>query len=238
LTTQAAGHYNHIKVFMRESCGVFGVFAPGLDTARLVFFALFALQHRGQECAGIAVSGDHGIQVVAHPGLVAQAFTESDLAGLKGFAAIGHTCYSTCTSRRPATPQPVVARDGEWIVAVSHNGNITNAASLRSELESRGQRFGSDSDAEVIAKLIVTAPGATWNEKFTHAFPRLQGAYSVAALTPNMVVAARDRMGVRCRSALSTVALLSHPRRVLSITSGPRSCATFTRAKSWSSMDM
>ncbi len=182
---------------MRESCGIFGVFAPSLDTARLVFFALSALQHRGQECAGIAVSGDRGIQVVAHPGLVAQAFTENDLASLKGFAAIGHTCYSTCTSRRPATPQPIVARDGEWVVAVSHNGNITNARALRTELESTGQRFTSDSDAEVIAKLIVTAPGSTWSEKFGYAFPRLQGAFSVAALTPDMVVAARDRMGVR-----------------------------------------
>lgn len=182
---------------MRESCGIFGVFAPGLDTARLVFFALFALQHRGQECAGIAVNCGDDIQVVAKPGLVAQVFTESDLVGLRGFAAIGHTCYSTCNSRRPATPQPVVARQGEWVVAVSHNGNITNASSLRTELESLGQRFTSDSDAEVIAKLIVTSPGSTWTEKFTHAFKRLQGAYSVAALTPNMVVAARDRMGVR-----------------------------------------
>jgi len=182
---------------MRESCGIFGVFGPGLDTARLVFFALFALQHRGQECAGIAVSGDNGIQVSAKPGLVAQVFTESDIAGLKGFAAIGHTCYSTCTSRRPATPQPVVAQHDGWVVAVSHNGNITNAASLRSELEALGQRFASDCDGEVIARLIVTSHGATWQEKFSNALRRLQGAYSIAALVPEMVVAARDRMGVR-----------------------------------------
>jgi len=182
---------------MRESCGIFGVFAPGLDTARLVFFALFALQHRGQECAGIAVSGDRGIQVCANPGLVAQVFTESDLTALKGFAAVGHTCYSTCNSRRPATPQPIVAQYGRWIVAVSHNGNITNAASLRSELEALGLQFTSDTDAEVIAKLIVASHGTTWQEKFEHALNRLQGAYSIAALTPDMVVAARDRMGVR-----------------------------------------
>ncbi len=197
MTTQGADNYNHGKVPMRESCGIFGIYAPGLDTARLVFFALFALQHRGQECAGIAVSGDAGIQVVANPGLVAQAFTENDIAGLKGPAAIGHTCYSTCGSRRPATPQPVMARHGDWVVAVSHNGNITNSSSLRAELESIGQSFTSDSDAEVIARLIVTSPGATWSDKFIRAFARLQGAYSVAALTPHMVVAARDRMGVR-----------------------------------------
>lgn len=182
---------------MRESCGIFGVFAPGLDTARLVFFALFALQHRGQECAGIAVSGDDGIHVLAKPGLVAQVFTENDLADLKGFAAIGHTCYSTCNSRRPATPQPIVAQHEGWTVAVSHNGNITNAASLRSELETVGQRFTADSDAEIIAKLIVTSEGANWHEKFARAFGKLQGAYSIAALVPEMVVAARDHMGVR-----------------------------------------
>ncbi|MBN1153140.1 MAG: amidophosphoribosyltransferase [Dehalococcoidia bacterium] len=182
---------------MRESCGIFGVFAPGLDTSRLVFFALFALQHRGQECAGIAVSGDNGIQLFAKPGLVAQVFTESDLAGLKGFAAIGHTCYSTCTSRRPATPQPVVAEHDGWTVAVSHNGNITNSASLRQELEAMGQEFTSDSDGEVIARLIVTSYGATWQEKFARALRRLQGAYSIAALVPDMVIAARDHMGVR-----------------------------------------
>lgn len=182
---------------MRESCGIFGVFAPGLDTARLVFFALFALQHRGQECAGIAVSGDEGIQAYAQPGLVAQVFTETDLAGLKGFAAIGHTCYSTCNSRRPATPQPIVVEHDGWTVAVSHNGNITNSSMLRAELESMGQQFTSDSDGEVIARLIVTSHGDTWQEKFSHALRRLQGAYSIAALVPDMVVAARDRMGVR-----------------------------------------
>jgi amidophosphoribosyltransferase len=182
---------------MRESCGIFGVYAKGLDTARLVFFALFALQHRGQECAGIAVSGDEGIQVCASPGLVAQVFNEDDLAGLKGVAAIGHTCYSTCNSRRPATPQPIVASHAGWTVAVSHNGNITNSSSLRAELESLGQTFTSDSDGEVIARLIVTSQGATWQEKFAHALRRLQGACSMTALVPNMVIAARDPMGVR-----------------------------------------
>ncbi|NLE94568.1 MAG: amidophosphoribosyltransferase [Dehalococcoidia bacterium] len=186
---------------MREGCGIFGVFAPGLDTARLVFFALFALQHRGQECAGIAVSGDERIQVTAHPGLVAQVFTENDLAALKGSAAIGHTCYSTCNSgcdtRKSATPQPILAEHDGWVVAVSHNGNITNADLLRSELQDLGQEFSSDSDAEVIARLIVTSHGSTWQEKFGNALKRLQGAYSIAALVPGMVVAARDRMGVR-----------------------------------------
>ncbi len=93
---------------MHESCGIFGVFAPGLDIARLVFFALFALQHRGQECAGIAVTDGDDLEVRANPGLVSQVFDEDDLAALRGFASIGHTCYSTSGSCRPATPQPII----------------------------------------------------------------------------------------------------------------------------------
>ncbi len=182
---------------MHESCGIFGVFAHGLDTARLVFFALFALQHRGQECAGIAVSDGNGIHLHAEPGLVAQVFTEGDLVGMRGQSAIGHTCYSTCNARRPATPQPIVEHNGPWSIAVAHNGNITNSASLRESLEASGHHFGSDSDAELIAKLIVTSHGTTWQEKVSSALRRLQGAYSITALTPDMLIAARDPMGVR-----------------------------------------
>ena len=182
---------------MHESCGIFGVFAPGLDIARLVFFALFALQHRGQECAGIAVTDGDDLQVHAKPGLVSQVFDEDALAALQGFAGIGHTCYSTGGSRRPATPQPIVERSGPWRLAVSHNGNITNSAALRHELEEGGLTFHSDSDAEVIAKLIVISRGATWQEKLSHAVKRLQGAYSMVMLTPEMLIAARDPMGVR-----------------------------------------
>ncbi len=182
---------------MHESCGIFGVYAPGLDNARLVFFALFALQHRGQECAGIAVCDGNEVHLHAEPGLVAQVFTEEDLAGMRGHAAIGHTCYSTCNARRPATPQPVLERNGPWSIAVAHNGNITNSASLRQSLEASGQHFASDSNAELIAKLIVSSHGATWQEKTSSALKRLQGAYSITALTPDMLIAARDPMGVR-----------------------------------------
>ena len=182
---------------MHESCGIFGVFAPGLDIARLVFFALFALQHRGQECAGIAVTDGDDLEVHANPGLVSQVFDEDDLSALQGFAGIGHTCSSTSGSCRPATPQPIVERSGSWRLAVSHNGNITNSAALRHELEEGGLTFHSDSDAEVIAKLIVISRGATWQEKLSHAVKRLQGAYSMVILTPEMLIAARDPMGVR-----------------------------------------
>ena len=182
---------------MHESCGIFGVFAPGLDIARLVFFALFALQHRGQECAGIAVADGDAIDVYAKPGLVSQVFNEENLARLRGFAGIGHTCYSTCGSHHPATPQPIIERSGAWQVAVSHNGNITNSAALRRELEAGGMTFQSESDAEVIAKLVIASHGSTWREKMTHAVNRLQGAYSMVLLTPEVLIAARDPMGVR-----------------------------------------
>ncbi len=182
---------------MHESCGIFGVFAPGLDIARLVFFALFALQHRGQECAGIAVTDGDDLEVHARPGLVSQVFDEDDLKALPGFAGIGHTCYSTSGSCQPATPQPIVERSGPWRLAVSHNGNITNSAALRRELEEGRLTFHSDSDAELIAKLVVVSRGATWQEKLSHAVKRLQGAYSMVMLTPEMLIAARDPMGVR-----------------------------------------
>jgi len=182
---------------MHESCGIFGVFAPGLDIARLVFFALFALQHRGQECAGIAVTDGKSLDVHAKPGLVSQVFDEEDLARLGGFSGIGHTCYSTCGSHHPAVPQPIVEKSGSWQVAVSHNGNITNSAALRRELEGGGMTFRSESDAEVIAKLVIASHWSTWKDKVTHAVNRLQGAYSMVLLTPEVLIAARDPMGVR-----------------------------------------
>ena len=182
---------------MHESCGIFGVYTPGQDTARLVFFALFALQHRGQECAGIAVTDGTTIDVRAAPGLVSQVFDEETLATLKGYAAIGHTNYSAAGSRRPPTPEPILASSGQWTAAVSHNGNITNSELLRRELEDTGSHFDTESDAEVVAELIVTSPGNTWKEKVPNALRRLQGAYSLAILTPDCLIVARDPMGVR-----------------------------------------
>jgi len=182
---------------MHESCGIFGVYTPGQDTARLVFFALFALQHRGQECAGIAVTDGTTIDVRAAPGLVSQVFDEETLATLKGYAAIGHTNYSAAGSRRPPTPEPILASSGQWTAAVSHNGNITNSELLRRELEDAGSHFDTESDAEVVAELIVTSPGNTWKEKVPNALRRLQGAYSLAILTPDCLIVARDPMGVR-----------------------------------------
>jgi len=109
---------------MRESCGVFGIYAPGIDISRLIFFALFALQHRGQESAGIAVTDGTGIKIHTNMGLVSQVFTENDLALLRGYVGIGHNRYSTTGSSKPANAQPVIAESEGLTIALAHNGNI------------------------------------------------------------------------------------------------------------------
>jgi amidophosphoribosyltransferase len=182
---------------MHESCGVFGIYAPGINVAQTTFFALFALQHRGQESAGIAVTDGTGIKVHTRMGLVSQAFTETDLASLQGYIGIGHNRYSTTGSSKPANAQPVVARSDGLIIALAHNGNIINAKQLRDELQQRGYQFSATSDSEVIANLILASPGQDWQDKIEHAMHRLQGAYSLVVLTENRLIAVRDPFGVR-----------------------------------------
>ena len=142
-----------------EECGVFGIYAPGEDVSRLAFFALYALQHRGQESAGIATSNGHSLSVRTRLGLVSQAFAEEDLQDLRGHIAIGHTRYSTAGGNRLANAGPMVAESPDGPIAVSHNGNLTNALALRQELEDRGEQFESSTDSEVLTRLIATAPG-------------------------------------------------------------------------------
>jgi len=191
---------------MHESCGVFGVYAPGINVAQTTFFALFALQHRGQESAGIAVSDSNEIKVHTCMGLVSQAFTETDLALLQGYVAIGHNRYSTTGSSRPVNAQPIVAKSDALTIAIAHNGNIVNAKPLRDELQQRGYHFHTTSDSEVIANMILASPGQTWQEKIEYAMPRLQGAYSLAILTRDKLVAVRDPLGVRplCLGAIDS----------------------------------
>jgi amidophosphoribosyltransferase len=191
---------------MRESCGVFGVYASGINVAQTTFFALFALQHRGQESAGIAVADGDEIKVRASMGLVSQAFTESDLAALKGHIGIGHNRYSTTGSSRPVNAQPIIAKAEGLTIALAHNGNITNAKPLRDELEERGYQFHTSSDSEVIANLILASPGETWQEKTERAMRRLQGAYSLVILTKDRLIGVRDPFGVRplCLGAIDS----------------------------------
>jgi amidophosphoribosyltransferase len=182
---------------MHESCGVFGVYAPGINVAQTTFFALFALQHRGQESAGIAVTDSDGIKIHTRMGLVSQAFTETDLALLKGYISIGHNRYSTTGSSRPVNAQPIMAKSGGLTIALAHNGNIINSKQLRDELQERGYHFHTSVDSEVIANLILASPGQNWQEKIEYATHRLQGAYSLVILTEDKLIGVRDPFGVR-----------------------------------------
>jgi len=182
---------------MHESCGVFGIYAPGINVAQATFFALFALQHRGQESAGIAVTDGNGINIRTNMGLVSQAFTEDDLALLKGNIGIGHNRYSTTGSSRPVNAQPVVAESEGLTIALAHNGNIINSKLLRDELQERGYDFHTSTDSEAIANLILASPGRTWEKKIESAMSRLQGAYSLVILTEDKLIGVRDPFGVR-----------------------------------------
>ena len=183
--------------FMHECCGVFGVYASGINVAQTTFFALFALQHRGQESAGIAVTDGDGIKLHAKMGLVSQAFTENDIALLKGHIGIGHNRYSTTGSSGPANAQPVIAESGGLTIALAHNGNLINSKPLHDELQDRGYHFHTGTDSEVIANLILASPGQNWQTKIEHAMHRLQGAYSLVMLTEDKLIGVRDPFGVR-----------------------------------------
>lgn len=181
----------------REACGVFGIFAPGEDVARITYFGLYALQHRGQESAGIATSDGQRLHLHRQMGLVAQAFTEDDLAKLPGQLAIGHTRYSTTGSSHIQNAQPFVLESTLGPFALAHNGNLTNTDTLRERLLTAGEQVETCSDSEIIARMIATAPGVTYVEKLRRVMPALQGAYSLAILTPDSVIGVRDQYGVR-----------------------------------------
>ncbi len=182
---------------LHESCGVFGIYAPGEDVARLTYFALFALQHRGQESAGIASSYGQSISLHAGMGLVSQVFNEEILARLGGNLAIGHNRYSTTGSSRSANAQPILTASPLGEIALGHNGNLINAAYLRSELESQGCIFKTSTDSEVIAHMISSAPGSSIVEKIRYTMRRLQGAYSLVIMTRDKLIGVRDPLGVR-----------------------------------------
>jgi amidophosphoribosyltransferase len=182
---------------LRESCGVFGVYSPNEDVARLTFFALFALQHRGQESSGIATADGKKIRIFTGMGRVANVFTEGSLTQLTGHIAIGHNRYSTSGSSRAANAQPIQVSNETSTIAVAHNGNIVNAEHLYQELIGQGYHFRGSTDSEVIAYLILTSPGKNWVEKIRYTMRRIRGAYSLVILTPQELFAVRDPLGVR-----------------------------------------
>jgi len=177
-------------------CGVFGIRAPERDVARVTFFGLFALQHRGQESAGIAVSDRGRLTVLRDMGLVTQVFDEQKLRGLHGEAAIGHTRYSTTGSTDWANAQPLIQRGRGRTVALGHNGNLVNAAELRAELAADGITLTTTSDTEVIAALIANDTGPL-EDAVAGTMARLEGAFSVVALAHDKLIGFRDRFGFR-----------------------------------------
>ena len=191
---------------LHECCGVFGVYAPGEDVARLTYFALFALQHRGQESAGIATTDGKGIQLHADMGLVSHVFNEDSLSKLSGDIAIGHNRYSTRGSSRSYNVQPLLMGTGSNSIAIAHNGNIINDEHLHEELSDQGYTFHTSTDTEVIANLVLSSPEKSWIDKTRYAMHRLQGAYSLVFMTNDTLFGVRDPFGVRplCLGAIDS----------------------------------
>ena len=182
---------------MHESCGVFGVYAPNVDVSRLTFFALYALQHRGQESAGIATSNGDGVKLHTAMGLVSHIFTEAELSQLEGHMAIGHNRYSTMGSSAAINAQPIKVGSDLNTIALGHNGNIVNAKLLRDELSEHGFHFATTTDSEVIANLILSSKEKDIIGKIRYAMRRLQGAYSLVIMTGDELYGVRDPLGVR-----------------------------------------
>ncbi len=179
-----------------HECGIFGIYAPDEDVARLSFFGLYALQHRGQESAGIAVADGRGINLHKDMGLVAQVFTEDKLRPLHGHVAIGHTRYSTTGSSKLLNAQPFVVESALGPLAIGHNGNLTNGTTLRNELFQRGFGLSSSSDSEVIVQMLAGGPGQSWDERINALMQRAEGAYCLTILTRDTLYAVRDPWGV------------------------------------------
>lgn len=182
---------------IHEACGVVGVYAPGSEVARIAFFGIYALQHRGQESVGIATGDGVRIHLRKAMGLVSQGLHEDDLSQLPGHVGIAHTRYSTTGSSRVANAQPMLAKSSNIELAIAHNGNVVNAMDLREELKTWGCTFETSSDSEVIAQLLAHAPSTSWEDRASYVMRRLEGAYSLTISTKDELIAIRDPLGVR-----------------------------------------
>lgn len=175
-----------------------GVARPDGDgVAELAFFGLFALQHRGQEAAGIAVSDGQRVRVHKAAGLVGNVFTAETLRPLSGYHAIGHNRYSTLGASTDRNIQPFVVETMHGPLGLAHNGNLVNAAELRAELLGRGFALSATSDSEVMTLMLAAAGGRTWEERIERTIPAWKGAYSLVILTGDRVIAVRDPWGFR-----------------------------------------
>ena len=180
-----------------EECGVLAIASPSDDVARSAFFGLYALQHRGQEAAGIAVSDGRAVRLHKGQGLVNQVFQPGTLDPLVGNLAIGHTRYSTTGANSERNVQPYVVETIHGPLGVAHNGNLVNADQLRTTLLRRGAGLQSSSDSEVLALMLAGAEGDSWEERLAAVMPSWEGAFSLVVITGSKIIAARDPWGFR-----------------------------------------
>jgi amidophosphoribosyltransferase len=181
---------------LREECGVVGIYGHD-EAAKLAYLGLHALQHRGQEGAGICTSDGQQLRAYRGRGLVGDVFNQDNLATLLGNTAIGHVRYGTAGDSTLRNVQPLVVRYRDGQVAIAHNGNLVNAPRLRSELEARGSIFGTSSDTEVILHLLATSGQVTFVNRLLDALLQVTGAYSLVLMTEDKMVAVRDPLGFR-----------------------------------------
>lgn len=182
---------------LHEECGIFGIYATGRDVARHTFFALYALQHRGQEGAGIVTCDGHTAHIHKGMGLVSQVFNEENLSHLKGHLAIGHTRYSTTGAAKLRNTQPYLLETLNGPLAIGHNGNLINAPQLRRELLERGVGLTTSTDSEVIIHLLAGSGGPDWLTRIRILMARAEGAYSLVILTNDAIYGVRDPWGLR-----------------------------------------
>ena len=182
---------------LHEECGVFGIYSPKPDAARLTYFAIYALQHRGQEGAGIVSCDGHTAHVHKGMGLVSQVFNEENLSHLLGHLAIGHTRYSTTGSVKLRNTQPYILETLNGPLAIGHNGNLINAPQLRRELLEDGVGLSTSTDSEVIIHLLARSRGADWIARISQLMAKAEGAYTLTILTKDTIYGVRDPWGLR-----------------------------------------
>ncbi|MEK6918769.1 MAG: amidophosphoribosyltransferase [Nanoarchaeota archaeon] len=182
---------------LNEKCGVIGIFGKGLDVSRLSFYGLFALQHRGQESSGIAVSNGWKIDCFKNVGLVTQAYSESDISSLKGHISVGHNRYSTFGGTGINHASPIISRDGR--LALSHNGNLPSVMALQSFLSSKDIDVSSRNDSQMMTDAVgyFMEQGRSIGEAVMEAYPLFTGAFSVVAMSKDTLVAFKDHCGIR-----------------------------------------
>jgi amidophosphoribosyltransferase len=209
--TQSIQFNEYLEDKPREECGVIGIYAPGREVARLAFFGLYALQHRGQEAAGIATSDGQRAYMHKAMGLVSQVFNEGNLSPLEGHLSIGHNRYSTTGSQHVRNVQPYLIETMYGPLGLAHNGNLTNALELRQLLLNRGVGLSSTSDTEMMTQIlaaptevwekdginVVSEDGDQWIGRIRAMMQIVEGAYSLAILTRDAIYAVRDPHGLR-----------------------------------------